>query len=423
MSASVPGDLLGQIALTIEEAFASARNEDQETIAKLEKENTALKETIRLQEEELKKMRSIQGDARSNQFPSPKKDPLVQSSSQSSQGAQKVNGKDLNTNSTALDNIYLYPTQYSDTDEESNAIDKTSSPVKMSCSRQTNSNSNSNSTCKPSISTYVQLKNEQVRASNQLRPAIHTNKPNSPIGSPPRKKSRCRSTEFEKDEGVDENTPPTSQAKTNNKEENLEQIADSQDEDDTILSQVAIGPRQYLSVDIPQDLNPLQTRMFLSNYYANLLKTDPDFKIHLVFNPIKQISWDFSDFKANKHYKPGNFTQLVNRNSLFEPKKFNQYKQFYSFGDNEGVSGQEFEDKLSQIFGKFESPPGFMESDFPNTQEMDERKRTVRERQLKRLARRIASCVMVEDGVQVGEYVFGSDVLNQYVILGRWYVD
>lgn len=83
-----------------------------------------------------------------------------------------------------------------------------------------------------------------------------------------------------------------------------------------------------------------------------MLKIDSNFKINLFRNPIKQISWDFSDFVANKNYKPDDFTQFIKRNSIMDAKRFNQYKQFYNFNHNE----QEFEDKLLQIFEKFESP-------------------------------------------------------------------
>ena len=210
-----------------------------------------------------------------------------------------------------------------------------------------------------------------------------------------------------------------------NSSEDVEQIADSQEEDEAnhVISQTVIAatPEPSLPplIEIPKNLTLIQTRQYLSRYYANILKSDPNFKINLHQNPIKQISWDFSDFIANKNYKPDNFTQFIKRNSIMDAKKFNQYKQFYNFNQSQ----QDFEDKLLQIFDKFESPPGFMQLDFPSTQELDERKRTIQERQLKRLARRIASCVTVENGVQIGEFVFGHEVLNQYVIRGRWYVE
>lgn len=82
----------------------------------------------------------------------------------------------------------------------------------------------------------------------------------------------------------------------------------------------------------------------------------------------------------------------------------------------------EFEDKLSQIFDKFQSPPGFMQSDFPDTQEYKQRQEIIKQRQLKRIERRIKDCTTIQDGKQIGEFVFGIEIFNLYVISNRWYI-
>ncbi|KAG5420639.1 hypothetical protein I9W82_002520 [Candida metapsilosis] len=408
---TVPEDLLEQVNKSIQEAFENARKEDQETIRKLQEENKALEETLRLREEELKALK----DARSNQFSPPKKGPVVQISPHSS---QEVRERNSNDKKSALESIYLDPTQYSDTDEEGNAFDKTSSPIKVNFSSQ--KKSTNGSTIQGPV--LFAPKDKEVQPRIHLSTIPHaSNRPTSSTGSPPRKISRYRSIELKDEQGVDENTPPTSQEKVKQDEEE-EQIADSQDEDGSIIiSQAVVSPTPPVTpIEIPTNLTLLQQRNYLANYYSVMLKTGPGFRINLLQHPIKQISWDFGDFVFNEkeNYKPTALVKKVTQNSIKDRIKFEQFKSFYNYDDNE----VEFEDILSQIFDKFQSPPGFMDSDFPDTQELDERRRTIRERQLNRLTRRLSSCVTVEDGVQVGEFVFALDVLNQYVVRGRWFI-
>ncbi|KAI5969626.1 hypothetical protein CANMA_001289 [Candida margitis] len=407
-------ELFEQVNHQIEEAFEKLRKEDQDTIQKLREENSALKAALRLREEELATLRSHGGatEARSSDFASPTEGPSVSLFTKSSQKVHSVSAKDETSNIAPVDNIYLLPTQYSDTDEEGSVFNKTSSPLKVNYSSRRGSVSGSTS----SKSIIVGYKKETLQPKSQL---TSMKSGSSPSGSPPRKIACLKSTELKEDEDADENTPPTSQGNIGTENDvEVEQIADSQEEEDKLISQtiVPVTPSPP-PIEVPKNLTIIQTRQFLTRYYTNMLKTNPNFKINLYQHPIKQISWDFSDFVANKNYKPDNFTQFIKRNSIMDTKKFNQYKQFYKYDHN----GQEFEDKLSQIFDKFESPPGFMQSDFPSTQELDERRRTVQERQSNRVARRIASCVSVENRVQIGEFVFGLDILNQYVIQGRWY--
>ena len=69
---SLPTNLLAAITKTIEDAFEKVRKEDHETIERLREENNALKETIRLHQEEIGTLKSrVKEDARSSQFSSP----------------------------------------------------------------------------------------------------------------------------------------------------------------------------------------------------------------------------------------------------------------------------------------------------------------------------------------------------------------
>lgn len=414
---SLPSEMLEQVNNKIEEAFEKLRKEDQDAIKRLREENEVLKETLRTQQQELKTLRSnALAKARSRELSSPEKGPVMNILPTSTQEKCKVGSNDINLKISPIDNIYLLSTQYSDTDEEDNVMDETSSPVKVSYILRRESAIETTSS--ESISVNRRIETTRTRTKKHLGSFGNSNNGNFPTGSPPRKAPRHKNIELKDNEGVDENTPPIFRGKIKTKDE-VEQIADSQEEDTTIISQAVATPTLTPPIEIPKNLTLIQTRQYLSSYYVSMLKIDSNFKINLFRNPIKQISWDFSDFVANKNYKPDDFTQLIKRNSIMDAKRFNQYKQFYNFNHNE----QEFEDKLLQIFEKFESPPGFMQLDFPSTQELDERKRTIQERQLNRLARRIASCVTVENEVQVGEFVFGLDILNQYVVQGRWYIE
>ncbi|KAI5962406.1 uncharacterized protein KGF55_003482 [Candida pseudojiufengensis] len=172
-------------------------------------------------------------------------------------------------------------------------------------------------------------------------------------------------------------------------------------------------------IKIPENIITInQKRKYLLDYYTSKFQTDLNFKINLIQNPIKQISWDFIDFIKNLNYKPMEFSQFLQKHQIKDPTKFNKYKTFFNLNENWKI-----EDKLSQIFDKFESPPGFMKSDFPTSQELIERKKLIDKRQTNRINRRIKSCLFLNDqNQQIGEFIFSCDILNKYVISGRWYI-
>lgn len=213
-----------------------------------------------------------------------------------------------------------------------------------------------------------------------------------------------------------------------------EEIEDSEEEMSIIDSGCTQEFPDSPIIGIPKNVTTiLQKRQFLLKYYTDRLSSSNDFKINLIKNPINQISWDFGDFKQNPNYRPDKNNTFIRNNKIINQRQFDKYKQFYQAaanndandnGNNNGddADDDQFEDKLSQIFDKFATPPGFMQSDFPDTQEQEKRKEIVRQRQLRRLARRIKSCVSLKNGIQVGEFIFACDILNQYVVKGRWYI-
>ena len=200
--------------------------------------------------------------------------------------------------------------------------------------------------------------------------------------------------------------------------ENEGEISDSQ-KDYEAQELFTTLPTSQAPVSFPKELKTvLQKRQYLTEYITEKFVQDPNFKINLTNHPIKLISWDFSDFVPNENYKPGKLSQMIKRNGIMDERKFEQYKAFYKLPQD-----QNFEDKVLQIFDKFQSPPGFMKLGFPSTQELVERRKLVNARQEKRVRRRIKSCTKVEDGTQVGEYIFSLGILNSYVVLGRWFVE
>lgn len=183
-------------------------------------------------------------------------------------------------------------------------------------------------------------------------------------------------------------------------------------------------------IEIPEGYNTIiLQRKYRLQFYINKYYNDPNFKINLRQHPTKLIDWDEVDFIINENYKPDKFTQFLNRNNIKNGKQFEKFKKLYHINNNNNIQQQlshldqfEFEDKLSQIFDKFQSPPGFMQSDFPDTQEYKQRQEIIKQRQLKRIERRIKDCTTIQDGKQIGEFVFGIEIFNLYVISNRWYI-
>ncbi|KAI5954342.1 hypothetical protein KGF54_002117 [Candida jiufengensis] len=355
-----------------------------------------------------------------------------------------------------IENLRILPTQYSDSEDETNQENINSSPINISFDVNKPIMKYS-SDGKLIISPKKNMKPATTTAKRQLSPIKNKANDRKEIMGAPKFFKRQKSIELKEDNPFYNNpiinlSPPlaesTSPIKLSQQElsisaqiekevddimekaglEDEEVIADSQNEYEMNIYSTPPPTTHYLSdksfppspiIEIPPTITTINLRRkFLQDYYTKKFTEDSNFKINLHSNPIKQISWDFIDFNKNLNYKPNEFSQFLQKHQIKDSKKFNQYKEFYNLNEN-----WKLEDKLSQIFDKFESPPGFMKSDFPTTQELEERKQIIDERQKRRISRRIKSCITLNDkNLQVGEYIFSSDILNKYVIAGRWYI-
>lgn len=192
-----------------------------------------------------------------------------------------------------------------------------------------------------------------------------------------------------------------------------EEVEDSQDE---------FEPIDIPLNDISDQINnkPAQTKLqrkeFLRKYYT-LKFHDSTFKIDLKTNPITENIWILEDFTQNSKYqKP-----VVNNKKLAIMTKQQQenYQVFNQLAGNSDLQSQEL--TYSQIFDKFPTPPGFLNSEFPDTQEQMRRRKIADERRDDRIQRRLASALMhhYNPGKQ-GEFIFVEPILNQYVDQGRF---
>lgn len=161
------------------------------------------------------------------------------------------------------------------------------------------------------------------------------------------------------------------------------------------------------SANIPGKLTKLQRRDFLRKMLEEKLD-DESFMLDLTTNPITELPWSLTDFKPNagSEMKPPAGKIGV---SLVEQNHINE---FYK-----SVGGKVHEMPESQLYDKFPSPPGFMTSEFPLTQEAVERRQVVLERQNERLLRRLILSLRRE------EYVFYEEVFNRFVERGRFLAD
>lgn len=168
--------------------------------------------------------------------------------------------------------------------------------------------------------------------------------------------------------------------------------------------------------------------------------------INLERNPITENHWIITDFKRNPHYVasksartsagaqgPSGFTKR--RTAMTKEEEANQ-KRFYRLANGVGndmaslkkeceetmedSDAENFEQVWSQIHEKLPSPPGFMQSEFPDTQETHRRRTLVMARQRRRIKRRIGQCILVKMDIQCGEFIFSEEVLNAYVLAGRY---
>jgi hypothetical protein len=145
----------------------------------------------------------------------------------------------------------------------------------------------------------------------------------------------------------------------------------------------------------------------LRKYFQSQLE-DPSFHIDLSTNPITENSWCLTDFKPNPDFgmkPPG-------RKAGVSSMEQNNINDFYK---KAGGPVQEMPE--SQLYDKFPSPPGFMTSEFPLTQEAAERRQVIRDRQNDRLRRRLTLSIQGE------EFIFYEEILNRFVEAGRYICD
>ena len=226
----------------------------------------------------------------------------------------------------------------------------------------------------------------------------------------------------------------------NDQIEDKEIVEDSQENSEEIITINNLFPSSAsllsssFHIEIPENYNTIiLQRKYRLQFYINKYYNDVNFKINFRQHPTKLIDWDEVDFILNENYKPDKFIQFLNRNNIKNSKQFEKFKKLYQHSTTTTTTNNnnnelshleqfEFEDKLSQIFDKFQSPPGFMQSEFPNTQEYNHRQEIIKQRQLKRIKRRIKDCIMIQDDKQIGEFVFAIEIFNLYVISNRWYI-
>lgn len=222
------------------------------------------------------------------------------------------------------------------------------------------------------------------------------------------------------------------------------------------------NPDAHGNPDIIEDLDTeqplkkpftgLQKRQIARQHLSSALHLSST-TIHLAQNPVTKTHWVITDFKRNPNYMaaksartssgaqgPSGFTKR--RVAMTMEEEANQ-KRFYRMANGQISDHQEenpyrttnahaaedshndpdsenFEQIWSQIHEKLPSPPGFMQSEFPNTQETHRRRTLVVARQQRRIQRRIAQCLIRKMGIQCGEFIFTEDVLNAYILAGRY---
>ncbi|KAG7662775.1 uncharacterized protein J8A68_003698 [[Candida] subhashii] len=423
------------------------RKQDKQRIIDLENEIIQLKKTIQSKDEEIQRMKKRQSSREDILLSSSpiKKPRLIPSSSNLTRSVYDINSNKINIQTNARKSKSMYedrhimPTQYSDDDDEEESIIENSQDNKQDVNRNVLMKSSPTRgislSRKPSVVSSSQVSvifspKRKLIGVDKLSPIKAGIKLGSIRLSP--KLSPVKSTQYSS------SSPVASQQKQQRQQSQLQPGVVVDDEIEDSEEEVSIIDSSGKSEDyfpdspiigIPKNITTiLQKRQFLLKYYTDKFHNSIDFKINLIKNPINEISWDFGDFKQNPNYKPDNkHKSFIRNHKIINQQQYDKYKQFYQAVNNGDVKLEEeedddFEDKLSQIFDKFASPPGFMQSDFPNTQEQEKRKQIIKQRQLRRLARRIKSCVTLQNGIQIGEFIFTCDILNQYVIKGRWYI-
>lgn len=224
--------------------------------------------------------------------------------------------------------------------------------------------------------------------------------------------------------------------------DNFEEIEDSQDEQESgfevnpsadnfkrepladLTSAVSSQSNIPASPPVPKYYTPLQRRAFLTQLFSRKYNSSPMFRIDLTRNPINESEWLINDFKPNpkysRPYKVQNFGLTKKENQ--DIRRFHELAgpvKRRKIGENTDPHGNSAVLSESQVYDKFPSPPGFMISEFPDTQEKIERNKIVDARQLDRIKRRLFECLGRSHGRQ-GEFIFRIDILNKFVELKRF---
>lgn len=182
---------------------------------------------------------------------------------------------------------------------------------------------------------------------------------------------------------------------------------------------------------VPTHYTKLQRRAYLKDYYESKFKNSPEFKINLNSNPINEMDWIINDFKPNPNYVTPNQIKgtALSKNAQNNVNKFYQLagplpKVTQLTWNNEVIESDNDSIELSesQVLDKYPSPPGFMVSEFPDTQEQQLRNRIIDERQEDRIKRRIKQCIRSSKNKN-GEFVFQVDILNKFVQQNRFTYD
>lgn len=170
------------------------------------------------------------------------------------------------------------------------------------------------------------------------------------------------------------------------------------------------------SLIIPDDFTRLQRKHLKMEHLETKFWSDSSYIINLSSNPITENAWIITDFKRNHQYKPRHLPQYKRAKIHSRNDKANvlQFYKTLNGSDPLDYDSDDEENELSQLADKWPSPPGFMVSDFPNTQEQIERQAIIDARVKDRLRRRLKL------SLSQGMWLFTVDILNKYVAAKRY---
>ena len=232
--------------------------------------------------------------------------------------------------------------------------------------------------------------------------------------------------------------PSPTKPGNNTQEEEQEVIEDSQEPIEDLVnisSQINKLPSEASSssfftgstqpvIEIPPEYNTvILQRKYRLQFYIDKFNNDLEFSINFNLHPTKLIKWDYGDFIPNPNHQLDEQMKFIKRNNIKSEAKYQKFLKVFADKPEVAKFGK-FEDVISQVFDKFQSPPGFMKSEFPDTQEQVKRKEIIKERQERRLIRRIFESTKVDKkGLQIGEFIFAIDIFNKYVVKDRYIIE